>query len=90
MEKRGLCVGFLPTYSLSFSLVSDYDCVMHNEIAFMKLETRVTLHSVANFIKKPIRNSKCTVVAKKDKTTLLVKLLTKSFYPFWSPLYLAF
>ena len=28
-----------------------------------------------------------TVVAKKDKTTLLVKLLTKSFYPFWPPLY---
>ena len=48
MEKRGLCVGFLPTYSLSFSLVSDYDCVMHNEIAFMKLETRVTVLSVAN------------------------------------------
>ena len=28
-----------------------------------------------------------TVVAKKDKTTLLVKLLTKSFYPFWPLLY---
>ena len=24
---------------------------------------------------------------KKDETTLLVKLLTKSFYPFWPPLY---
>ena len=30
----------------------------------------------------------CTVVAKKDKTTLLVKLLIKSFYPFWPPLYI--
>ena len=27
------------------------------------------------------------MVAKKDKTTLLVKLLTKSFHPFWPPLY---
>ena len=26
-------------------------------------------------------------MVKKDKTTLLVKLLTKSFYPFWPPLY---
>ena len=29
-----------------------------------------------------------TVVAKKAETTLLVILLTKSFYPFWPPLYL--
>ena len=28
-----------------------------------------------------------TVVAKKDKTTLLVILLTKLFYSFWPPLY---
>ena len=28
-----------------------------------------------------------TVVAKKDEMTLIVKLLTKSFYPFWPPLY---
>ena len=28
-----------------------------------------------------------TVMAKKDKTTLLV-ILTESFYPFWQPLYL--
>ena len=28
-----------------------------------------------------------TVVAKKDETNLLVILLTKSFYPFWPPLY---
>ena len=27
---------------------------------------------------------------KKDKTTLLVKLLTKSFYPFWLALYVVF
>ena len=32
-------------------------------------------------------SNQSTVVAKKDKTTLLVKLLTKSFYPFWPPLY---
>ena len=31
-----------------------------------------------------------TVVAKKDKTTLLVILVTKSFYPFWPPLYVFF
>ena len=29
-------------------------------------------------------------MAKKDKTTLLVKSLTKSFYPFWPPLYALF
>ena len=28
------------------------------------------------------------MVAKKDETTLLVKLLTKSYYPFWPPLYI--
>ena len=81
MEKRGLCVGFLPTYSLSFSLVSDYDCVMHNEIAFMKLETRVTLHSVANF-KKPIKNSKCVTVSQCGKVKNLLspkKYFVKSF-----------
>ena len=75
MEKGG-CVGFLPTYSFSFSLVSDYDCVMHNEIAFMKLETRVTLLSVANF-KKPIENSKCvTSHCGKMKNLLSLKFVS--------------
>ena len=51
------------------------------DISYWKFEVERTIQDIT---------SKCihTVVAKKRKTTLLVKLLTKSFYVFWPRLYI--
>ena len=58
-------------------------------VYFQYLQTYFLSFGGSIGLKVPNNDSKAflhTVVAKKDETTLLVKLLTKSFHPFWPPL----
>ena len=81
-ENRVKMAVFDPVY-LKFWLLFGYKCTSNSYFIFYL----PIIINIYNFAATFASSFVPTVVPKKEETTLLVKLLTKSFLPFWAPLY---